>query len=165
MNDWTDERINSRLDDLTADYVDLASDEYWPKFALAQDNVIREMRAEYQAALAAAHAEIAQLNTALDTASRAVSELEVEVEELEAAPQVEPLALPDGTGRWAFVGKHYYDKVELVVNIVEWDKDIGEGIRVYRFEGDRYPIRFRKEFFCSEYDGKWYKLTMPWEGG
>lgn len=83
----------------------------------------------------------------------------------------QPLDMPDGPGWWAFVGKHVvvnsYD-VEFVRQLVEWSiEDVPHPYTfdslTYRFADERHNHQTRTTWFREEYQGKWYRLTMPWD--
>lgn len=90
-----------------------------------------------------------------------------DVEKTPWFPSSAPVALdePNGAGWWAFSGEYTTvatHTVKMVKHIVEWSVD--DPRRCYQFEEHALPVLFRRDAFRETYNGKWYRLHMPWEG-
>ena len=81
------------------------------------------------------------------------------------------LDIPDGPGWWSFKGKHTIvasHETEFVRQIVEWQVGATPYLHepdtlIYRFADEHYPHSTRIPWFREEYNGKWYRMTMPWD--
>lgn len=76
-----------------------------------------------------------------------------------------PVSVPDGPGWWAFYGDYTLvskRKSKLVIEYTEWQIVDGAEI-IYHKAGEDFSRILPIETFKETFNGKWYRLHLPWE--